>query len=92
LLLRKAKPVPARPPEQGSLERVLISLCREGEAGIRTEVRVGAELHGQAVVPAMPKALAEAHSRRSRTPHARHRAAFTTKAGLRLSMPGWWMI
>jgi hypothetical protein len=62
LLLRKAKTAPVRPPDQGRLERVLISLRREGEAGIGTEVRIGGEVHGQAVFPAIPKALAEAQA------------------------------
>jgi hypothetical protein len=62
LLHRRAGPLPARPPEEGKLERVLVSLRREGDAGIRTEVRIGGEVHGQAAVPALPRTLADAQA------------------------------
>jgi tetratricopeptide (TPR) repeat protein len=59
---RKPRPAPVRAPEHGRQERVLISLRREGGAGIRTEVRIGDAVYGQAAVPAMPRALAEAQA------------------------------
>jgi tetratricopeptide (TPR) repeat protein len=62
LLHRKAPTAGVRPPEQGRVERVLISLRRDGDAGIRTEVRIGGEVYGQNAVPAMPKALADAQA------------------------------
>jgi tetratricopeptide (TPR) repeat protein len=60
-LLNRKPPSPAvSPPEHGRVERVLITLRRDGDAGIRTEVRIGGDVHGQAAVAAMPGALAAA--------------------------------
>jgi hypothetical protein len=62
LLHRKAKPIPARPPEQGRRERVLVTLRRDGAAGVRAELRIGGQLHGEAVFAALPNGLAEAQA------------------------------
>jgi hypothetical protein len=62
LFLRQAKPIPARPPEHGRLERVLISLRSDGGAGVRVELRIGAQVHGEAVLSALPKGLAAAQA------------------------------
>jgi len=62
LLCRKAKPIPARPPEHGRLERVLISLRRDGGAGLKVALRIGAQVHGEAVLSALPKGLAAAQA------------------------------
>jgi hypothetical protein len=62
VLHRKAPTAGVRAPEQGRVERVLISLRRDGEAGIRTEVRIGGEVYGQNAVPTMPRALADAQA------------------------------
>jgi hypothetical protein len=62
LFRRQAKPIPARPPEQGRLERVLISLRSDGGAGVRVELRIGAQVHSEAVLSAPPKGLAAAQA------------------------------
>jgi hypothetical protein len=62
LLHRKAKPILGRPPEQGRRERVLVTLRRDGAAGVRAELRIGAQQHGEAVFAALPNGLAEAQA------------------------------
>jgi hypothetical protein len=62
LLHRKAKPLLGRPPEQGRRERVLVTLRRDGAAGVRAELRIGAQLHGEAVLAALPSGLAQAQA------------------------------
>lgn len=47
--------MPARPPVQGRLERELISLRSDGGAGVRVELRIGAQVHGEAVLSVLPK-------------------------------------
>jgi hypothetical protein len=59
LLHRKAKPIPPRPPEQGRRERVLVTLRRDGATGVRAELRIGAQLHGEAAFATLPNGLAE---------------------------------
>ena len=60
LFRRKARPIPARPPEQGRLEQVLSTLRRERGPGVRAELRIGTQVHSEAVFSALPKGLAAA--------------------------------
>ncbi|HEU0016490.1 MAG TPA: CHAT domain-containing protein, partial [Longimicrobium sp.] len=62
LLNRRARPTPAVAPERGTTERVLVSLGREADGGVRVNVRIGSAQHAGAVYPALPSALVEAQA------------------------------
>ena len=57
LLTRRAGPALARTAETGRLERVLVTLRREGETGVRVAVRIGDEQHGGAFHAELPRSL-----------------------------------
>jgi hypothetical protein len=57
LLHRTPKPAFVRP-EQGRVERVLVTLRRVGGTGLNASLRIGADLHGDQDFAALPKDLA----------------------------------
>jgi hypothetical protein len=56
---RKAKPAFARPPEQGRLEHVLITLRRAAGTGLNASVRIATDLHWEQDFAALPRDLAD---------------------------------
>lgn len=61
LLGRRGGLPPVRAPEHGQVERVLITLRREGPAeGVRVEVRVADQVHGSASFASLPPGLLRA--------------------------------
>jgi tetratricopeptide (TPR) repeat protein len=51
-----------RAPEHGLVQRVLIVLRRDGSTGVRTEVRIGDNVQGQASMASLPQGLLRAQS------------------------------
>ena len=62
LLGRKGGPPRVQASERGLLQRVLITLRREGPAGVRVEVRIGDQVHGRRSHPSLPPALLSAQT------------------------------
>lgn len=83
---RKASPVRVHAPEFGELERVLVTLRREAQTGVRLTVRIGEQVYGDESYPSLPRALLEAQtsflrgfrSGLRRDPVAAERAALET--------------
>ncbi|HEX6367829.1 MAG TPA: TIR domain-containing protein [Longimicrobium sp.] len=59
---RRVRPSPPTAPERGRTERVLISLRRADESGVRVTVSIGGEEHANLSAPALPRTLVEAQS------------------------------
>jgi len=62
LLNRRARPAPAVAPEQGKVERVIISLRRESGDGVRVALRIRDQEHTNHAFDAFPNAVAEAQA------------------------------
>jgi hypothetical protein len=62
LLHRRARPAPSIAPELGKTERVLVSLRREGEGGVRVTLSIRDREHAGLSYPALPTALVEAQT------------------------------
>jgi hypothetical protein len=99
---RRAGPPPVASPAAGRCERVLVSLRREGAAGVRVRVVLAGQEYGSAVHPALPRALVAARAAflqgfrtgvRRGPDEAAHAALETQMAGLgralgELCLPG----
>jgi hypothetical protein len=59
---RKPKPPPIVAPEYGRVEKVLITLRRTADADVSAKLLIGAKMHGEAALPALPKELAAAQA------------------------------
>src|SRR3954454_18067206 len=62
LLNRRARPAPAVVPEQGKVERVLVSLRPEPGGGVRVTVRIRGQEHTSHSFARLPAALVEAQA------------------------------